>query len=210
MNLLVIDNFDSFTHMLVDYLHQAGATCRVVRNNASMQAFDEEPVDGVVLSPGPGTPRQAGQLLDLIARYQGKVPILGVCLGHQALGEFFGARLQRALQPMHGKVSTVRVLEQQDVLMRNIPATFKVTRYHSLLLKDLPASLVPLAVTDGGELMAMRHRSLPIWGVQFHPEAALTEHGLRLLKNWIEFVLLTRKNVSTALRRLEEYELSNS
>lgn len=210
MNLLVVDNFDSFTYMLVDYLHQAGATCRVVRNNVSMQTFDEEPVDGVVLSPGPGTPQQAGQLLDLIAMYQEQVPILGVCLGHQALGEFFGARLQRASQPMHGKVSAVRVLEQQDVLMQNLPDAFNVTRYHSLLLTNLPDALVPLAVTETNELMAMRHRSLPIWGVQFHPEAALTEHGIRLLKNWIEFVLLTRKNVSTALRRLEEYELSNS
>jgi len=210
MNLLVVDNFDSFTYMLVDYLHQAGATCRVVRNNASMPVFDEEPVDGIVLSPGPGTPRQAGRLPDLVARYQGQVPILGVCLGHQALGEFFGARLQRASQPMHGKVSSVRVLEPQDVLMQHLPATFTVTRYHSLLLTDLPDSLVPLAVTDAGELMAMRHRSLPIWGVQFHPEAALTKYGFQLLKNWIDFVLLTRKNVSTALRRLEEYELSNS
>jgi anthranilate synthase component 2 len=210
MNLLVVDNFDSFTYMLVDYLHQAGATCRVVRNNASMMAFVEEPVDGVVLSPGPGTPQQAGKLLELIELYQGEVPLLGVCLGHQALGQFFGAKLQRASQPMHGKVSAVRVLEPQDELMRNLPITFNVTRYHSLLLTDLPDILMPLAVTDANELMAMRHRSLPIWGVQFHPEAALTEYGIQLLKNWIDIVLLTRKNVSTALRKVEEYELSNS
>ena len=187
MNLLVVDNFDSFTYMLVDYLRQAGAVCRVVRNNEPMEHFVGEPVDGVVLSPGPGIPRQAGRLMDVIAHYYQRVPMLGVCLGHQALGEFFGASLELAACPMHGKVSAIRVLAK-DGLLGNLPATFAVTRYHSLLLTNLPADLIRLAATDSNEVMAMRHRTLPLWGVQFHPEAALTQNGLQLLRNWIYLV----------------------
>ena len=187
MNLLVVDNFDSFTYMLVDYLRQAGAACRVVRNNEPMAQVIREPVDGVVLSPGPGVPRQAGRLMAIIAHYHRRVPMLGVCLGHQALGEFFGADLIPATRPMHGKVSAVRVLTS-DGLLRNLPATFEVTRYHSLLLTNLPADLIGTAATDSNELMAMRHRTLPLWGVQFHPEAALTQNGLQLLTNWVDLV----------------------
>jgi para-aminobenzoate synthetase component II len=187
MELLVVDNFDSFTYMFVDYLQQAGATCRVVRNNEPMTEFISEPVDGVVLSPGPGIPRKAGRLMDIIAHYHQHVPMLGVCLGHQALGEFFGATLGLAARPMHGKVSSVRVLTNEGIL-RGLPEAFEVTRYHSLLLTKLPADLMGVAVTDDGEVMAMRHRTLPLWGVQFHPEAALTQHGLQLVMNWIELV----------------------
>jgi len=187
MDLLVVDNFDSFTYMLVDYLRQAGAACRVVRNDKPMEQFIGERVDGVVLSPGPGTPRQAGRLMDVIAHYHRRVPMLGVCLGHQALGEFFGARLVSANRPMHGKVSAIQVLSA-DGLLCNLPAAFEVTRYHSLLLTDLPATLIGTAATDSNELMAMRHRTLPLWGVQFHPEAALTQHGLQLLTNWVDLV----------------------
>ncbi len=188
MSLLVVDNVDSFTHMLVDYLRQAGATCRVVRNNEPMAQFTDRPVDGVVLSPGPGRPRQAGRLMDVIAHYHRRVPMLGVCLGHQALGEFFGANLATAARPMHGKVSTIRTLGHDD-LLRGLPPTFGVTRYHSLLLTNLPADLIGTAVAaDSGELMAMRHRTLPLWGVQFHPEAALTQNGLQLLTNWVNLV----------------------
>lgn len=187
MKLLVVDNFDSFTYMLVDYLQQAGAECRVVRNNEPMEQFVNEPVDGVVLSPGPGTPRQAGRLLDIIAHYYQQVPILGVCLGHQALGEFFGASLVPAHRPMHGKVSAVRKLIN-DALLRNLPVTFEVTRYHSLLLTNLPADLIGTAATSGNEVMAIRHRTLPLWGVQFHPEAVLTPNGLQLITNWVDTV----------------------
>jgi len=187
MNLLVVDNFDSFTYMLVDYLRQAGAECRVVRNNELMDAFIGESVDGVVLSPGPGIPRRAGRLMDVIAHFYRRVPMLGVCLGHQALGEFFGARLVPAARPMHGKVSVIRVLTS-DELLGNLPAQFEVTRYHSLLLTNLPTDLIGTAATDSNELMAMRHRTLPLWGVQFHPEAALTQNGLQLLTNWVDLV----------------------
>ncbi len=197
MNLLVVDNFDSFTYMLVDYLQQAGATCRVVRNNESWSRLTDAPVDAVVLSPGPGVPKQAGRLLDVIAYYYQQVPILGVCLGHQALGEFFGANLTRAEKPMHGKVSPIRIVAD-DVLWQGLPEGFDVTRYHSLVLTDLPAQLETIALAGPDEVMAMRHRTLPLWGVQFHPEAELTQHGLRLIKNWIDFVLFTNeKTIST-------------
>ena len=194
MKLLIVDNFDSFTYMLVDYLRQAGAECRVVRNNEPMAQFIDESVDGIVLSPGPGTPRQAGRLLDVVAHYHRRVPMLGVCLGHQALGEFFGASLVSAARPMHGKVSAIRIVAD-DELLRNLSATFAVTRYHSLLLTNLPADLISTAVSETNEVMAMCHRTLPIWGVQFHPEAALTPNGLQLLINWVELVRKIRQPV---------------
>ena len=199
MKVLVLDNFDSFTYTLVDYLRQAGAECRVVRNNEPLADLVNQPVDGVVLSPGPGRPRQAGWLMEVIDHYHARVPLLGVCLGHQALGEYFGATLTAAGRPMHGKVSTVRVLGD-DELFWNVPHRFAVTRYHSLVLSGLPSNLVCTAETNEGEVMAMRHRELPIWGVQFHPEAALTEYGLVVLKNWIQ---LTTKTASTASLTVE-------
>ncbi|GAB3032535.1 anthranilate synthase component II [Spirosoma pulveris] len=192
MKLLVVDNFDSFTYMLVDYFQQAGARCRVVRNDEPISHIVSERVDAVVLSPGPGTPRAANRLMEVIDYYHQSVPMLGVCLGHQALGEFFGATLGRAVKPMHGKVSTVRTLKK-DCLWRGLPAEFDVTRYHSLVLTDLPEELVPTAVTEENELMAMRHRTLPLWGVQFHPEAALTQHGMMLIQNWIDSLRLIHK-----------------
>lgn len=198
MNLLVVDNFDSFTYMLVDYLQQAGASCRVVRNNDSWEALTQEPVDAVVLSPGPGTPTQAGRLLDIINHYYRQVPILGICLGHQALGVFFGARLIKATRPMHGKLSMMHQL-QPDLLWEHLPETIQITRYHSLILTDLPDQLVPIAMTEPNELMAMRHRTWPIWGVQFHPEAALTQFGFQLIENWIRFILfMPKKSISIA------------
>ncbi|WP_420151363.1 anthranilate synthase component II [Spirosoma sp.] len=204
MNLLVVDNFDSFTYMLVDYLQQAGATCRVVRNNESWGNLTGNPVDAVVLSPGPGMPRQAGRLMDVIDHYHRKVPMLGICLGHQALGEFFGATLTQAQQPMHGKLSTIRT-RTDDVLWNGLPVEFNVTRYHSLVLTDLPKQLVSLATTDRHEIMALRHQHLPIWGVQFHPEAALTQYGLQIIENWIDFVLFTHKKSSSATSITRQY-----
>ena len=191
MHLLVLDNIDSFTYMLVDYLKQVGATCRVVRNTASLDEITAESYDGVVLSPGPGTPRQAGCLLNVIEHYHEQLPMLGVCLGHQALGEYYGARLVKAAKPMHGKLSVIRKM-LNDTLLVNLPDEFKVTRYHSLVLVDLPAGLTELAATIEGENMAFRHRNLPLWGILFHPEAALTQYGLAILKNWITFVKTTK------------------
>lgn len=204
MNLLVVDNFDSFTYMLVDYLQQAGANCRVVRNNEPVRCLFDNSVDAVVLSPGPGAPRQAGQLMEVINYYHQRVPMLGICLGHQALGTFFGAALTQAERPMHGKVSTIRLLTD-DVLWTGLPIEFDVTRYHSLVLTDLTQSLVKLAVTDQQEVMALRHQTWPLWGVQFHPEAALTQYGLQIVKNWIDFVLFTRNKNYSATSLTAQY-----
>ncbi|GAB3714652.1 aminodeoxychorismate/anthranilate synthase component II [Spirosoma flavus] len=208
MDLLVIDNFDSFTYMLVDYLQQAGARCHVVRNHVSLEELAKKSVDGVVLSPGPGIPRRAGRLMEIIAYYHHRLPMLGICLGHQAIGEFFGARLVRARQPMHGKQSTIHTMAD-DVLWKGVPAEFDVTRYHSLVLTDLSDTyqpntgsrkpLVCTGLSKDGEVMALRHRTLPLWGIQFHPEAHLTQYGLQLIQNWIDFIRFsTQKNDSTS------------
>nr|WP_027003636.1 aminodeoxychorismate/anthranilate synthase component II [Hugenholtzia roseola] len=192
--LLLLDNFDSFTYNLYDYLSRVGAQVRVLRNDQPLSALTAEAWSAVVLSPGHGRPQAAGNMPAFIAHYAKKgfpLPILGVCLGHQALGEYFGAKLQRATYPMHGKISRVFLEKQaQDsVLFRRLPAQFEVVRYHSLLLTDLPASLRPLAYTQKGELMAFEHCHFPIFGVQFHPEAALSEQGLEILRNFVTYTV---------------------
>ncbi|MBC8153336.1 MAG: aminodeoxychorismate/anthranilate synthase component II [Bacteroidetes bacterium] len=197
MNLLVLDNFDSFTYTLVDYLRQAGAVCTVVRNDASLASITARSFDGVVLSPGPGTPQRAGNLMAVVEYYHARLPMLGVCLGQQALGEFFGATLGLADRPMHGKVSAIRV-DTGDELFQNMPGQFNITRYHSLVLQTLPLALRQLAVTKAGEVMAIRHRTWPVWGVQFHPEAVLTEYGLVLIKNWVGVVKKSIKKETAA------------
>jgi len=187
MNLAVIDNYDSFTYNLVQYLAELGAEVRVARN-------DEISVDGVqalapraiVISPGPSAPERAGISLEVIRRLAGRMPILGVCLGHQAIGQAFGGKVVRAKRVMHGKVSTVR--HDGEGVFRGLPAEFKATRYHSLALEreSLPACLKITAESEDGEIMGLRHRSLAVEGVQFHPEALLTEHGHRMLQNFNE------------------------
>ncbi|MBX0292780.1 aminodeoxychorismate/anthranilate synthase component II [Hymenobacter sp. HSC-4F20] len=186
MRLLLLDNFDSFTYNLLDYLQQLGCEVVVRRNDVPLSALRELAFDGIVLSPGPGTPGAAGILPAVIQEYHHQVPMLGVCLGHQALGEFFGAELRRAAQPMHGKVSEVKWLTPNP-LSAGLPSCMPVTRYHSLVLGTVPPPLEVLARTTGeGEIMALRHRTLPLYGVQFHPEALLTPNGLALLGNWVQ------------------------
>jgi anthranilate synthase component 2 len=184
--LLMIDNYDSFTYNLVQYLGELGAEVRVVRND-EMTVDEVEALhpERVVISPGPCTPNEAGISLALVERLAGRVPILGVCLGHQAIGQAYGGRVVRAAQVMHGKVSTVR--HAGAGVFAGLPEAFIATRYHSLVVEreSLPDCLVVTAQADDGEIMGLRHRSLPVEGVQFHPEALLTEHGHALLQNFL-------------------------
>jgi anthranilate synthase/aminodeoxychorismate synthase-like glutamine amidotransferase len=184
--LLVIDNYDSFTYNLVQYLGELGATVRVVKNDEiTPDAILRENPDGLVLSPGPCTPNEAGVCLAAIAAVQGRIPILGVCLGHQAIGQAFGGRVVRADRLMHGRTSLIQ--HDGRGIFLGLPNPFEATRYHSLLVEraSLPACLEVSAWTGEGEIMALRHASLPVLGVQFHPESILTLEGKRLLGNWL-------------------------
>jgi anthranilate synthase/aminodeoxychorismate synthase-like glutamine amidotransferase len=189
--ILLIDNYDSFTFNLYHYLGEAAASlgpfkCEVWRNDKLTveQAMAMQP-EAIVLSPGPCTPNEAGICLDLIAAAAGKVPVFGVCLGHQAIGQAFGGVVARAPAPMHGKVSSIS--HTGTDILATLPSPFRATRYHSLIVErdTLPDALVPTAWTDDGLIMAMRHRSLPIWGVQFHPESIASEHGHTILANFL-------------------------
>jgi anthranilate synthase component II len=185
--LLMLDNYDSFTYNLVQYLSELGADVRVYRNDAITvdQVADLAPAQ-IVVSPGPCTPNEAGISVALIRRFAGTIPILGVCLGHQAIGQAFGGRIVRAQRVMHGKLSAVT--HDGRGVFTGIPASFAVTRYHSLAIErqSLPEDLVVTAAAEDGEIMGVRHRTHAVEGVQFHPEAILTEHGKRLLANFLE------------------------
>jgi para-aminobenzoate synthetase component II len=184
--ILVIDNYDSFVYNLVQYLGQLGAQVDVRRNDA-VTPQDAEAYDGVLLSPGPGTPEAAGACIDLVRHCaERERPLLGVCLGHQALGVAFGAVVDRAPELLHGKTS--QVVHAGAGVLRGLPSPFTATRYHSLavLPESLPAELDVTGWTDSGVIMAMRHRDRPLEGVQFHPESVLTQGGHRLLANWLE------------------------
>ncbi|MCA0235805.1 MAG: aminodeoxychorismate/anthranilate synthase component II [Bacteroidetes bacterium] len=186
MKVLLLDNYDSFTYNLYDYLLQTGVECMVHRNDAfSLKGFEELDFQAIVLSPGPKRPASAGQMMPLLQRFIGKVPILGICLGHQAIGEYFGARLVKARVPMHGKTSVIRHLDHP--LFEGIPEFLQVMRYHSLLLESLSGTpLLSIASCPENEIMALAHPTLPVWGVQFHPESILTEYGIDLLRNWVK------------------------
>jgi anthranilate synthase/aminodeoxychorismate synthase-like glutamine amidotransferase len=180
--ILLLDNFDSFTYNLQDYLYQTGLSCEVVRNDVPLDKIILKNYQAVVISPGPGKPADAGNLLSVIDHYQNKLPMLGICLGHQALAGYFGAVVKKADYPMHGKVSQIKCYP--DPIFNSMPDHINVVRYHSLITENIPPALKVLAYTSENEIMAFRHISLPIYGLQFHPEAVLTEYGLQLLKNW--------------------------
>ena len=189
--ILVVDNYDSFVYTIVGYLDQLGAETVVVRNDAVPPAAERATYDGVLISPGPGTPRAAGQSMDVIRDCAAsQMPMLGVCLGHQALAEAFGATVTHAAQLMHGKTSLVE--HGGSGVLEGLHTPFTATRYHSLAVVDgtVPPELVVTArtvPTDGpGVIMGLQHRELPLHGVQFHPESVLTEGGHRLLANWLE------------------------
>ncbi len=184
--LLMIDNYDSFAYNLVQYLGELGETVRVVRNDEMTLAQIERLSPArIVLSPGPCTPNEAGVSLELIGRFKGRVPILGVCLGHQAIGQAFGGRVVHAKTLMHGKVS--RIHHSGKGVFRDLPTPYEATRYHSLAIEraSCPADLEVTAWTEDGEIMGVRHRTLPVQGVQFHPESILTQHGHALLRNFL-------------------------
>jgi anthranilate synthase/aminodeoxychorismate synthase-like glutamine amidotransferase len=185
--VLVIDNYDSFTYNLVQYLGELGARVDVRRNDAVTLAeiVSLDPM-ATVLSPGPGTPAEAGICKDLLLELGPTLPTLGVCLGHQCLGEAYGGTVRRAAQVMHGKVSAVR--HQRQSVFRGLPSPFAATRYHSLVVdrENLPDELEVTAETADGTVMGLRHRRYPLAGVQFHPEAILTEHGHALLRNFLD------------------------
>ncbi len=185
--LLMIDNYDSFTYNLVQYFGELGQDVRVFRNDQiTLEQIDALRPDHLCISPGPCSPAEAGISIDVIKRYAGKIPILGVCLGHQAIGAAFGGHVVRAKQIMHGKTSAVTHLGSD--VFKGIPSPFTVIRYHSLAIErsSIPDCLLVTAQTEDGEIMGVRHRTLPVYGVQFHPESILSEHGHALLKNFLE------------------------
>jgi anthranilate synthase component 2 len=185
--LLMIDNYDSFTYNLVQYLGELGADVQVHRNDAiSLDQIAAWEPEAIVISPGPCTPTEAGICVPLIQRFAGRIPILGVCLGHQAIGQAFGGRINRAQYVMHGKVSPVT--HDGRGVFSGLPTPLTVTRYHSLAIDKatMPDSLEVTATSDDGEVMGVRHRELAVEGVQFHPEAILTEHGHALLRNFLD------------------------
>ena len=184
--ILVVDNYDSFVYTIVGYLNQLGADTVVVRNDAVPPAADRAGFDGVLVSPGPGTPADAGASSQVIRDCAASgTPMLGVCLGHQGLGEVFGGTVTHAPELMHGKTSLVH--HTGTGVLAGLPTPFTATRYHSLAVvaDTVPAELEVTGWTDSGVVMALRHRSLPLHGVQFHPESVLTEGGHRLLANWL-------------------------
>ena len=184
--LLLIDNFDSFTYNLAQYFGQLGIEPKVIRNNKiSPEAALALNPRWVVISPGPCSPTQAGVSLELIGTFAGKKPILGVCLGHQCIGQYFGGKVVRADRLMHGKTSPIH--HSAEGLFARLPSPFEATRYHSLIVErsTLPDDLEVIAQTDAEEIMGLRHKQLPIWGVQFHPESIATQDGIKLLENFL-------------------------
>lgn len=213
MRILVVDNYDSFVFNLVQYLGQLGVEAAVWRNDDARLAGTNGPqqvareFDGVLLSPGPGTPERAGASIALVrACAATNTPLLGVCLGHQAIGVAFGATVDRAPELLHGKTSSV--FHANVGVLQGLPDPFTATRYHSLTIlpESLPAELEAIAHTQSGVIMAVRHTSLPIHGVQFHPESILTEGGHRMLANWLSYCGWARDD--TLVRRLENEVLT--
>ena len=186
--ILLLDNYDSFTYNLAQFLGQLGQTLEVYRNDKiSPDEIAAKKPERIVISPGPGTPQDSGICLDVIRRFSGQIPILGVCLGHQAIGQAFGGKVVRAREIMHGKTS--RIHHDSKTIFKDLPQDFVATRYHSLIVeeKSFPADLEISAQTDG-IIMGLRHRKMRVEGVQFHPESVLTDVGMQLLRNFLSLV----------------------
>ena len=183
--ILVIDNYDSFTFNLVQYIQQLGYDVHVVRNDTcTIEEIGKFKPKAILLSPGPGNPDGAGISMKVLAAFYQKIPILGVCLGHQIIGQYFGGEIIKAVQPKHGKVSKIQ--HDERTIFRGLPQAYTVARYHSLVVcrENVPECLEISALSGDGEIMGIRHKHYPIEGIQFHPEAILTEHGLKLLENF--------------------------
>lgn len=189
MKVLVLDNYDSFTYNLVQYIQEIlGEPIDVFRNDEiSLDAVDH--YDVIILSPGPGLPEEAGIMPRLIKRYAPKKPILGVCLGHQAIGEAFGGQLENLTDVFHGIETDVEIIVEDDLLFQGVDPQFRAGRYHSWVVsrQQFPASLEVTAVAENEVIMAMRHREYPVWGVQFHPESIMTAQGMRMLENFLQY-----------------------
>jgi anthranilate synthase component 2 len=185
--ILLIDNYDSFTYNLYHYLNEIGADVCVYRNDAiSIKEIQTMPLTGIVISPGPCTPKDSGICVDVVNKLKDKCPILGVCLGHQAIGYAFGAKIIRGEKPMHAVISDIH--HKASSLFKNIPKTFKATRYHSLIIKkdSLPNDFTITASSSDGVIQAFEHKTFPLFGVQFHPESIASEFGHELLKNFLD------------------------
>lgn len=184
--VVVVDNYDSFTYNLVQYIESLGGQCDVRLNDrVTVEQIREARPAGVLLSPGPGNPDEAGVTLSVIEQLSGTLPIFGVCLGHQAIGQAFGGKVIRAPELMHGKTSAIN--HDGRTIYQGLPSPFEATRYHSLIVEEasFPDALEVTARTQKGEIMGLRHRKFAVEGVQFHPESILTDHGLRLIENWL-------------------------
>jgi para-aminobenzoate synthetase component 2 len=182
----MIDNYDSFVYNLVRYFEEIGEEVEVVRNDKiNLDSVDIYKYSGIVISPGPKNPKEAGSCLDIIDRFKGEIPILGICLGHQCIGHYFGSEIVKGEKPMHGKIS--EITHDNKGIFHGVKNPLKVTRYHSLVVNkdELPKELVISAQTSDEVIMGIRHNKLPIYGVQFHPEAELTEEGHKILENFV-------------------------
>ncbi|MEE2821402.1 MAG: aminodeoxychorismate/anthranilate synthase component II [Acidobacteriota bacterium] len=192
--ILIIDNYDSFTYNLVQYLGEIGCDVKVHRNDAvTLAEVDEMCPDGIVISPGPGLPNDAGISIPVIEEFAGQIPILGVCLGHQAIGEVFGGKVVQAPKLMHGKISSI--YHEKAAVLRGLPNPFEATRYHSLVVRreDLPECLVVNAWTEDGVVMGLQHQDYSIFGVQFHPESIMTREGMKILENFVGNTTISSK-----------------
>lgn len=187
MRIFMVDNYDSFTYNVVHILASFEGVSVTVRRNDQFTFDEVEQSDKIVLSPGPGIPMEAGLMPDLVREFSGRRSILGICLGHQCIGEVFGGTLRNLGRPVHGKATPFQRTAPDDALFRGLPESFSIGRYHSWVVdrKDLPDSLEVTAVDGAGEIMALRHREYDVRGVQFHPESILTEHGRTILENWV-------------------------
>lgn len=184
--LLMIDNYDSFVYNLVRYFEEIGEMVEVVRNDKiNMHMIDDSKYLGIIISPGPRSPKEAGLSLDIIDKFKDKIPILGICLGHQCIGHYFGSKIIKGKKPMHGKIS--EITHNNKGVFYNVKNPLKVTRYHSLIIdkEKVPKELEITAETSDEVIMGIKHNKLPIYGVQFHPEAELTEEGHKILENFI-------------------------